>query len=746
MANNDDLFAGLTIGAKQVPNQQQQAVKKANLPVDNADLFAGLIVGQQQIPETDPIQQQVTPAITPTTAPTVGGLTEIQPLQDPKPPTDEPEESGFFESAGDFLSNIDLSSVSDLFTGKSRETEISKRLPEISGISSGDFGADLKISAGLLASANEDDQIDIIKTAVPNSKFFRDEKNNIIVEMPNGDRAVLNQPGFSFQDAIQATATVLSFLPSTALAGIGKTLAQKVAIGSIGAGATQAGLQQTAKEFGAERDLDKSEIATAAVFGGVGELIVPAVQAVRSARQAKKFGVERAEVAAAKEAIRPAQEVVAKLESVTGQNVGLFPAQQTQLPTSLLKQRLLPQLDAGAQKAASSLERQNKEAFDATSELLNTIAGPEVTETAAKRFRSAAQNALQSSKDRRSAATRDLFNSALDEGAAVNVNPVRDLIKQNLDDAPQGGEIIRTMNKIQNFIKPKDVAGETIEPTLRQLQKAKFEVDNMLEKFGENALGNTTKRDVVQLKKLLVNQMEEASPLYKQANEEFARLSPAVKDLEDTIIGAVSKVKDLDLQNISRRIFSPSSNSKVVKDAKAIIDSADPGAWDDMLRTELQRRFGGIETLSEDIPGELVGNVPGQLRRAIFGNPEQRRTLLSAMNQDQRQNFVYLDNVLKRASSGRQAGSPTAPFGEVLDRLKGVAGVVRDMILRPLETLQKTGERGIFDKNVAALTEVMFNPNFQPRLRELRQLNPDSPAAARALIQLINTAEVREDK
>ena len=310
------------------------------------------------------------------------------------------------------------------------------------------------------------------------------------------------------------------------------------------------------------------------------------------------------------------------------------------------------------------------------------------------------------------------------------------------------------MTKIQNFIKSKEVIKsidgenvvELIEPSLRQLQKAKFEVDNMLEKFGENALGNTTKRDVVQLKKALVNQMEEASPLYKQANEEFARLSPAVTELEDSIIGAISGVKDVNLQNISRRIFSPSSNPAVVKNAKEVIDKVDPGAWDDMLRTELQRRFGGIETLAEDIPGELVGNVPGQLRRSIFGNPEQRRTLLSAMNQDQRQNFVYLDEVLKRASSGRQAGSPTAPFGEVLDRLKGVAGVLRDMIMRPLETLQKTGERGIFDRNVTALTEVMFNPNFQPKLKELKKLNPNSPAAARALTQLINTAEEREDK
>lgn len=742
MASNDDLFAGLTIGAKEVPPQQQQAIAKTKIPESNADLFTGLTIGDQVVPQAQPVQEV---AVQP--APVVGGLTEIQPIQKPvQPEIAQPEEPSFFESAGDFLSNINLDVVSDLFTGKSKETETSKGLPEIGDIGTGSLGSDFKIAAGLLASANEEDQIDVIKTAVPESKFFRDEKNNVIVEMPDGQRAVLNQPGLSFQDSIQTVANVLSFVPSARLANLGKSLTQKAAIGAVGAGATQAGLQQTARELGAERELDAGEIGLAAGLGAGAELVVPAVQAVRGARQARQLGVEAAEVEAAKQAIRPAQEAVSGLEAVAGQRVGLLPAQQTQLPTELLKQRLLPQLDAGAKKAAASLERQNQEAFEATSELLNTIAGPEVTETAAKRFRTAAQNALQSGKDRRSAATRDLFNNALNQGAEVDVKPVRDLIKQNLDDAPEGGEIIKAMTKIQNFIKPKDVGGEAVDPSLRQLQKAKFEIDNMLEKFGENALGNTTKRDVVELKKLLVNQMEEASPLYKEANEEFARLSPSITDLENSIVGAIAGVKDVNLQNISRRIFSPSSNPKVVSDAKAVIDKADPGAWDDMLRTELQRRFGGIETLSEDIPGELVGNVPGQLRRAIFGNPEQRRTLLSAMNKDQRQNFVYLDEVLRRASSGRQTGSPTAPFGEVLDRLKGVAGVMRDVIFRPLETLQKTGESGIFDRNVAALTEVMFNPNFQPKLKKLKKLNPDSPAAARVLTQLINTAEQREDK
>ena len=148
--------------------------------------------------------------------------------------------------------------------------------------------------------------------------------------------------------------------------------------------------------------------------------------------------------------------------------------------------------------------------------------------------------------------------------------------------------------------------------------------------------------------------------------------------------------------------------------------------------------MGGLEQLIEEIPGDFTGNIPGQLRRTLFGNPQQRKALMAAMNSEQRTNFKYLEAVLKRASSGRAAGSPTAAFGQAIEKLQGVSSVIRDVIFRPLSTLQQTGERGIFDRNVAKLSEVMFDPKFKPQLNKLKKLNPDSPAAARAMTQLLN--------
>jgi len=88
-----------------------------------------------------------------------------------------------------------------------------------------------------------------------------------------------------------------------------------------------------------------------------------------------------------------------------------------------------------------------------------------------------------------------------------------------------------------------------------------------------------------------------------------------------------------------------------------------------------------------------------------------------------KKNFVYLEDVLRRASAGRQAGSPTQPFKEVTEKLRGGAIVLRDMIFRPLESVQKFGEGKLFDRNVRALTDILFDPKWAPNLKELRKLD-----------------------
>lgn len=632
----------------------------------------------------------------------------------------------------------------------------------------------------LMATTNNSELADILVNSFDSlGKSFDPGGNELLTNNKTGARVIVNTPGLSKLDLLQGLGITAAFLPGGAAttatgalvkatgAGAKKVLGATVGAGAVTSGLTQTGIESAQAATGGE--FDTSEVALAAGLGGAAELVAPGIQALRQGRQAKRLDVARGELQETIGRIAPAREAQEALESVTGVNVPLFPAQQTQQPSTLLKQRLLPQLDAGAKKAAKELESQNKQVFEATIELINKIAPPDVVVAGSKQFREASQKALKSVRQQRSAAVKPLYDEAFDlaraEGKNVDLKPVNDFINKELKNLISDDPAAIALNSFMKRLKGEKVAGrpsgailsESGAPlipatsggnkplSLEQLQSAKFTTDAQIDKSGGlilNSAQKNAKRLLSQAEKLYVEQLGELSPAFKAANREFARLSPGVKEVEDSLLGVAAKVKDVDLQNISNRIFAKNSNATVVKKAKELIDKVDPTAWNNMLRTEFQKRIGGFEELVEDIPGELAGNLPGKLRRSIFGREENRRTLLAAMNPEQRKNFVYLDEVLKRASSGREAGSTTAPFGAVLDRLKGSAAAIRDMIFRPLQSLQEFGERGLFDRNVSKLTDVLFDPKWEPKLRELRSVNPRSERSRVILEELINSAKV----
>jgi len=476
-------------------------------------------------------------------------------------------------------------------------------------------------------------------------------------------------------------------------------------------------------------------------FKGSSKFFTEAAKQAGRTKIAKQAGLEPGDVSTIERTIEGAAESTKGLEQATGVEIGLFPAQKTQLPSELIDQRLLTQLDASSRQAVKALEKQNKQVFDATNDLVNQIGGEAATEVGASRFRIASQKALDAGKQRRSQQVKPLFDEAIKQGATVNLKPVRGIIEEALQDAPPGGDLTKTMKRIQNLIRSPVKGGA---PSLRQLQKAKFQLDDMIEKFGDGALGNSVKRQVVEIKRSLVNQMETASPLFKKAQERFQELSPAVAELENSIIGQVSKIDDANAKNIAQKIFDPkisSTDPTIIVKAKQIIDNVDPGAWDDLLRVELNRRVSAmVDTIGDaDL---ATKNIPGQLKRAIFGNPKQRQALLAGMSKEQKKNFVFLEDVLKRAESGRQAGSPTELFKQSTERLKGISGKLRDRLFNPIKSIQETGESALFDRNVRKFAEIMFDPKFEPRLSKLRKLDPNSAKAGTELEKLFKDAKI----
>lgn len=595
-------------------------------------------------------------------------------------------------------------------------------LPELTGILSGQDK--LKVAALSPVLLSTPDPIEfgrILEENFPDIGVVQTPEGEFIaVNNRTRQAASINKPGLSPVDVLQGLGIAASFFPAAKAASIPATLGGKVAAGSATSGLTQAAIEAGQALTGGE--VSPTDIGIAAGLGGAAEVILPAVSAARQA-----IRPATATVAPEVQAARAATEGV---EEVTGQAVGLFPAQRSQNPAELITQRLLPQLQGGARKATEALKRQNEQVFNATARLINQTGAADSLTAGAGRFKTAAENAVAKAKSIRAEKASPLYREAFKDNAKVDIEPVRIAIDAALDNFPAQGKISGVIKKAEKVVESAK--------SLRELHGAKLEIDELINARGDSSLTNTAKNELRGIQQSLLTQIDEASPLYAQARSEFAAASPAVEEVSQGIIGRIANKENL--KSISKDIFDAQQvNPAVIRNAKKVIDEVDPQAWDDILRIELQRRIGGLTDLIAENP-DAVANTPAQIKRALFGNPANRKVLLSGMNTEQRQSFKFLEEVLGRAASGRAQGSPTAAFGAVREEVRGVPLAVKDFIFSPIKSISGLGEQRIIERNTEALAELAFNPEFAGKVKSVSALKQNTDAARRAMTQLLDEA------
>jgi hypothetical protein len=399
-------------------------------------------------------------------------------------------------------------------------------------------------------------------------------------------------------------------------------------------------------------------------------------------------------------------------EASEATGVDLFEAQQTLSAPALERQSFVQQLPAGVRKASRELEQQNIQASEAVDRLLTRIGPDDSIVKGQEKFRSAAQRAVEQRKNIRKERSSPLYNEAFSDarkgGLKVNVDDIKDKFSTIAEDFPETGKIRQTITKAVNLMDSQD---------LKRLHNSKLEIDELIAGRGENALGNTSKANLVELKQGLVKRLADASPAYEKARSTFEANSPAVTAIEESVIGKVAALDDMQLKTISTKIFDPQqSNVKVVSDARKVISEVDPQSWDMLMRSEIERRMGSIKS------SELgsIENVPGKLRNAIFGNAKQKNTLLAGADASTRKSLESLDTALKRASLGRERGSQTASRGEIRKELRGgVVSGLRDLFRQPVDTIIRTGEDAQFDARVSAMADALFDPKYKAETSKL---------------------------
>ena len=134
---------------------------------------------------------------------------------------------------------------------------------------------------------------------------------------------------------------------------------------------------------------------------------------------------------------------------------------------------------------------------------------------------------------------------------------------------------------------------------------------------------------------------------WAEVNEMFENMSRPINEMQESVIGDISRVSDSKLRTIANKIFNPQETDiEVIKNAKSVIKSVDPDAWNEILRARVQSQ---INTVPEDLLTESVENFPGRLFNALFRNENGSKILIEAADGETKKKLGYLRVVLNRA-------------------------------------------------------------------------------------------------
>lgn len=313
----------------------------------------------------------------------------------------------------------------------------------------------------------------------PDARMTQDENGNPVMEMPDGQRFYVNQPGLDLADAGRFAGKVMQFIPAGRVASLPLTLGGRMVAGAAASGATDLAGQMIAGRKPHEIDLTQTGATTA--LGAGAELIMPAVNAAGRAIRgaftnpaqelqagrslAQQLGLTDVSDDAARALLRRQSDIAAGADPraiVAEAEFGyrLTRGQLTGDESLLRREELLRATNPNGplgllEKANAEATRQNVGRFR---EMAARGATPETYEQdAAQRLR----EALTSTRDSADEAVKAAYSKVPSKTAYAGIDDVGDL-PARLNEALRQGDVALTEGLTPNTLTAKRVLDQAV--------------------------------------------------------------------------------------------------------------------------------------------------------------------------------------------------------------------------------------------------------------------------------------------
>ena len=404
---------------------------------------------------------------------------------------------------------------------------------------------------------------------------------------------------------------------------------------------------------------------------------------------------------------------------------------------------LLGDLDNTADLIQQFKKTQNLQIQNAIPNFLDTIAAETNPFQVGNDIVRASRDAIKGLKSDRAKLTKPFYDKAFASREDILINT-----------DPAIGEIDDLLTQ---FADPKkDPSGRALLAIKDQLIKSEGDIVKLdrLKRSGMDTILNQKKADptlrgeIQRVKNNLVDAMDIQNPSYAQARLVHGLNSPPVEAAEKGLTGALAKLEGDNVQGAAVQLLaSKNSRPEAVKRAKALIGNENPEAWNAAVRDFLQFKFEALK----DSQISDISNIGGALRKAVFGNENQRKIMKEALSPQQFKNLSDFMDVLQKTGLTFGKESATATRQEQLKGLQRTFGSeIAKTATRPLRTPERVIADRIdefrFKRGTRQIAELLLSPDAETQIKQMKLLSPRSEQLIKqvAVFMGIEAPEVTE--